>query len=422
MTKLSPKIYDKIKNKLFRSNEFKGSKNSKALLEYLIDCFLNGTSPKETTIAAEVFGRDKEFHPGEYPLVRVHIHNLRKKLENYYDKEGLHDKYKLEIPKGHYSLEIHKVQKKSAGANGKRIYYFTDSKRLSLFATAMLTVICVTLLFFNTRLSNKLKHQQGIPADDPIWRSFLQDAKETVIVCGDHFFYNLPVPFEKRSVHIRDTWVNSAEDMSNIYYAPDSVRVSEQTYFPHSVLWTLPAILNVFNSGMHSPIIRPSSILTSTSIEEQNLVYIGNYRSLGLLKIYMRQAGFDFENRERIVYYIDQGDTTKYQTESNESLFHKDYAMILKLRGPRQNSIMILSSFFTTGVKEAVHYLTDPDLIKLVELELGKNEKVVPEYFKMLIEVSGIQQAGVKTNFIMAKASEEVVSANLEFLDTLEGQ
>ena len=421
MTKLSPKIYNGIRQKLFQSNEFKGSKNNKALLDFLLNCSLKEAVPKETTIAAEVFGREKDFHPGEDTLVRVHIHNLRKKLENYYDNEGKHDKFRIEIPKGHYALEIHKVEKKS-DAEKPKANYFRDVKRLTVFVITALVTVCAALLIYNIILSNKLRHYEVIPANNPIWSHFLKDEKKTVVVCGDHFFYNLPVPFNKRSIHIRDTWVNSPNEMSNIYYAPDNVRISDQTYFPHSTLWSLPAITNALNAGRHTPIIRPSSNLTSTVIEEQNIIYIGNLRSLGMLNLYMRQAGFYYNNENRTLFYIEQGDTTRFDTESNESLFHKDYAMVLKLRGPRQNSIMILASFFTIGVKEATHYLTNPELLKVVEKELAKNAKQVPEYFKMVIEVSGIQQAGVKVKFVMAKTSDEIISPNLKFLDSLKAQ
>ena len=422
MTRLSPKVYDEIKRKLFRSDEFKGSKNSKTLLEYLIECSLNATSPKETTIAAEVFGRDKEFHPGEDPLVRVHIHNLRKKLENYYDNEGKQDKYKLEIPKGHYSLEIIKTEKKIPEKHMERFNVFLDGKRISLLVIFALVITIVVLLIVNTKLSRQLNHFQIIPSNNPIWSNFLENEKETVIVCGDHFFYNIEVPFAKRSIHIRDTWVNSVKDMSEIYFLPDSARPSDQSYFPRSVVWTLPNLTRILTVAPRAPIIRASSELTSTLIEEQNLIYVGNVRSLGLLKHYLKQAGLTFDNRKRVLYYKERDETAIFETEADESLFHKDYAIVLKLNGPRQNTIMIIASFFTSGVKETTRYLTHPNLLKIVENELVQSKGFVPDSFLLIIEVSGIQQAGVKADIVMAKEIDAVVTDRLEFLDSLEGQ
>ena len=80
MTKSYKNNLKDIQTRLLNSHQFKNSKNSKALLNYLIKCSINGIIPKEITIAMDVFHKDDEvFTPGEDPLVRVHIHNLRKK-------------------------------------------------------------------------------------------------------------------------------------------------------------------------------------------------------------------------------------------------------------------------------------------------------------------------------------------------------
>jgi len=70
--------------RILESPQFKDSKRSQELLQYLVDATLANKSPKEITIAMDFFGKDASFDPKEDPTVRVQINHLRKKLDHYY--------------------------------------------------------------------------------------------------------------------------------------------------------------------------------------------------------------------------------------------------------------------------------------------------------------------------------------------------
>ncbi|MCZ6674060.1 MAG: tetratricopeptide repeat protein, partial [Verrucomicrobia bacterium] len=74
------------------------------LLEYLAGCSINGRRPKEFEIASKVFGKGSDFDPSQDSLVRVYVHNLRQKLDNYYAREDNPGGDRLAIPKGEYRL------------------------------------------------------------------------------------------------------------------------------------------------------------------------------------------------------------------------------------------------------------------------------------------------------------------------------
>lgn len=76
------------------------------LIDYLYTEFRHGRVPKETSIAIDVFNRGDDFDPSSDTIVRVHMHNLRKKLEHYYLTEGKNEPCRLRIPKGHYQLQF----------------------------------------------------------------------------------------------------------------------------------------------------------------------------------------------------------------------------------------------------------------------------------------------------------------------------
>ncbi len=394
MIEADKKLLNDIQGTILSSEQFKNSKNSKSLLEYLMQCSINDISPKEVTIAQEVFHKDENFIPGEDPLVRVHIHNLRKKLEDYYNNEGKTDKYIIEIPKGNYVIKVterdFKKEKKPFGSRIKPV-------NIALLI-CILIIAALSVLFY--RSEKQLNYYQIVDEKDPIWGSFMSKDKESVIVCGDHFYYNYPIMIDKRSVHIRDTWINSKEEMGDIIFPKDKslIRAADQTYFPYSTIWSLAGIIKVLNSVPRQFVLRRASKLTPNLIDEQNIVYIGNNRSLGILSNYISEADLKINNRDRIIYNFSDNDTTTFITEFNEDMLHKDYVTIIKIRAPRGNTIILISSFFTVGVKEAVHFLSDKDMLKVVENNLVESCGYMPNSFKIIIEVMGIKQAIVESS------------------------
>src|SRR5580658_9656322 len=77
------------------------------LFEFLIECSATGRAPKETEVALEVFGKDVGFDVAHDAVVRVYVHKLRRKLEEYYAAAGRSDPFQLTIPKGAYRFVIH---------------------------------------------------------------------------------------------------------------------------------------------------------------------------------------------------------------------------------------------------------------------------------------------------------------------------
>lgn len=397
-------MYKEIESTLLASELLKHSKHSQALLTFLLNCSIEGVTPKEITIASQVFNKDQHFNPGDDPLVRVHVHNLRKKLDEYYQTEGKTDRYRLEIPKGQYVVRIIDLAEKKKWS----VWVKKKIKELKFYPVllGLLSILCLFLILKNFQIDQKLKKYQIVDAQDPVWGGFFNNNNETMIVCGDHFFYTVPIPWDKRSVHIRDTWVNSEEDMSHIVYPPNETRLkpSGQTYFPYACMWSLPGIIKVLNSSPRQLMMRSSSQLTATAIEEQNMVYIGNIKSLGLLSHYVELANLHYDIRKRILYHTIGSDTVQYVLEANEDAYHKDYAIIIKWQGPRANSILLVSSFFTIGVKEACRYLTEHELLMQLQQQLITTCKCVPNNFLMILQVSGIRQAITESKFVLSES------------------
>jgi len=160
-----------IQTKILASELFQHSKSCRALLEYLIDCSKSGITPKETTIAAEVFNKDQQFHPGEDPLVRVSIHNLRKRLQDYYNSDGKDDKYRIEIPKGQYVIRLRETKpRRNPDSKFKLTKGFLLDYRFHLIL--ILTIVSLVLLLKYLNLASELNTYKIVDKNDLIWGNF----------------------------------------------------------------------------------------------------------------------------------------------------------------------------------------------------------------------------------------------------------
>jgi hypothetical protein len=80
----------------------------RAVLQFLIRELLEGRADDitELRIAETVFHRGSDFNAAEDTIVRVTVGNLRARLEEYYQGEGSHESWVLEIPKGKYNPSL----------------------------------------------------------------------------------------------------------------------------------------------------------------------------------------------------------------------------------------------------------------------------------------------------------------------------
>src|SRR5262245_29912949 len=89
---------------ILKSKHFVNAHKRKKFLQLICDYYLEGRAQElnEYTLAYDVFGRENGYNPSSDPIVRVVAHEIRKKLDAYYQTEGAKDAIRLEIPAGSY--------------------------------------------------------------------------------------------------------------------------------------------------------------------------------------------------------------------------------------------------------------------------------------------------------------------------------
>src|ERR1700679_324625 len=83
-----PRVEEAL-NKVLDSTAFASSKQSQALLRYLVveSQHDDHGSLKERMIGVNVFGRSHDYNTGDDPIVRARVGEVRKRLARYYQSE-----------------------------------------------------------------------------------------------------------------------------------------------------------------------------------------------------------------------------------------------------------------------------------------------------------------------------------------------
>jgi tetratricopeptide (TPR) repeat protein len=85
-----------------RSETFRSSPRLQELLRYLVKRQTEEGQAKETLVGVEFFRRNPEYDPRKDPIVRVEAHRLRRRLREYFQREGAELPWRIELPPGAY--------------------------------------------------------------------------------------------------------------------------------------------------------------------------------------------------------------------------------------------------------------------------------------------------------------------------------
>lgn len=91
-------------NEVLESTSFRASHRGGQFLKYILEQTLAGhlESLKERVIGMELFGRSSTYDTGEDAIVRVTASDVRKRLNQHYEKYGATSEFRISLPPGSY--------------------------------------------------------------------------------------------------------------------------------------------------------------------------------------------------------------------------------------------------------------------------------------------------------------------------------
>lgn len=406
--------HDRIREqaaKVVASGALGRSKSYARLLEFLVECTLEGRAPKEHEIATSVFNRGPDFDPGQDSMVRVYAHHLRQKLDTYYGSAGRDEKVRIVVPKGEYRVALAPLESEqeaevdsAAGA--------TTTRRVAAWIAATAAIAAAALGF---ALGGWVASSGDAPttaeraAASPIWAPLLADDTPTLIVVGDYYIFGELDEVGNVGRLIRNFDINSSKDLDDhIMFDPEADRYIDLnlTYLPRSTAFALRDLLRVLYTSEKPVRIASMSDLAAADLRDNHIVYVGYVSALD--KLY----GFVFEGsglsvgetfdeivvKETSKTYVSGGGLP------SSSRNYRDYGLFAEFRGPGGNQMMIVA-----GTRDAGLMQTASALSQLRQLE--KLEETVPESgpsnmpsFEVLYEVSGLDRTNLDAVIVYSGA------------------
>jgi hypothetical protein len=436
--------------KILNSRYFIHAHKKRQFLNVISDFYLNGRAHElnEYVLAYDVFGRDRTYNPSADPIVRVVAHEIRKKLESYYQSEGASDEIRLELPAGSYqpvflrhhpppSVQIIEeatpLAAKAEAAAGRRP--FSPVTIILGAATLALTIAVIFLALSNRALQQKIGDSTDPAVYGEVWESFLRSSTSPVVVLSNPLVPRLSnanepdillrgsVPLSPEALRIlRAEIVTNPQTLAGESAARGAERVNGQSgsaiarknYHPNLFLSNssytglgeaigLHYLTNFFRTTDRDIVLKQSRTLSAEDLKNRNVIMLGG--------AWVNEWSGKLPDDEDFVYGVNTtivnrkpqaGEEREYipQFDSRTGNLLTDYALItLKPNLTAANKVMVLSGVYSEGTEAAAEFITDRNYLDQINQQL--RQKNISHHFQALLKV-GVENGIPTTISILA--------------------
>ena len=395
--------------KIIESGQLGKSELYPKLLLYLVESSRQGNTPKEIDIALDVFGKDESFNVHEDSIVRVYVHSLRGKLDDYYRNGGAGDEIRIEIPKGAYKIvaipQSHSEEKTGEVAPPVVPVRSVWSRPWLIgLVAAILAVSAFGNLYLLARRDQEATAPAAEIAKSFVWADLMQDRRPITIVLGDVFLYSEYDPELGRDRYIGDIPINSREAL-RVFLKEHPDRASrlgptDTTLLTKGTAYGLAMILPILESRGRDVKVTILDELDVDDIRNNDVIFIGPLHRLGpLAQYYDALSRYKYERTQN---RLEDKKTGKYLTArkplSRQGL---DYGMFAKFRGPTDNRIMIFGSVASDiGLLQILHSMTSLTEVRQIKGMLQANREGPPTSFEALFSATGYERTDLAATVV----------------------
>ena len=384
------------------------SKNYSALLEYLVQCSLSGKSPKEIEIAVDVFNRGDSFDVSADSSVRVYIHQLRKKLDVYYQSNEKDTVFRIVIPKGQYTILaqqrtlISPVQLSS----GEQRSNLRVNNGLLL---AVIILLAVNLLYMGITGRGSTIEISQATSEHPVWNSVLQDDQPILIVMGDYYIFGELNANGNVARMVREFNVNSSSDLEEMQFTDfdraENYLDLDLSYMPEGSAFALARIVPILQEGGKTVNISMMSDLTTADIRENHIVYIGYISGLEkLTDMTFSGSGLSLgRSYDELVNVQTQEYYTSDAGLPEEGQPFRDYGMFSTFPVSTDTQVVLISGMRDAGLMHTAQALSDSEALNDLVVAIDNDTDEAVASFEVLFEVLGIDRMNFDANLVYAE-------------------
>lgn len=448
------------------SKYFSHAPQKRKFLRLICDFYLNDRVKElnEYLLAREVFNRGSSYHPGDDPIVRVVAHDVRKKLETYYQHEGTVDTIRLQIPVGSYepqftrrqiqrpepdsapiaasealvaeaasaetsAVEIHQEQATTVKTMAAKVFG-AATNRFRTFALGggliLLTLAVTFLAVSNRELRRQMETAAEMkiqPFSNALWKPFLKNNDSTLLVLSNPLSClivtaNDPQAQVKRSIALND---EQTAEITRFAKSVRSTAVSDITPNPRLIpsLDTFTGVgeavgvyrvTDLFRSAGRNLILKQSRTVSAEDLKKHDVILLGGFLSndwsgkLPVTEDFVHTSGAAIENRQP-----QPGEERIYRSRFNpqNGELVEDFALItVKPNILYENTVVVLAGNHSAGTEAAAEFVTSKNYLQELTAWLNKmgGTAGTPKYFQALLKV-GVEN-GIPTTISLLTIHE----------------
>jgi hypothetical protein len=374
------------------------------LFDFLLECSAEGRAPKEIEVAVDAFGKGAGFDVSQDAMVRVYIHKLRRKLEEFYAGPGAADAVRLSIPKGEYRFVVEASEVAAVEVPAGLPPPAPPRKKwvlAALAASLVVNAIVLAVVFFHT----------PAPVDEfrdvresPVWSPLLKDDRTVFVVVGDYYIFGETDQSMEVKRLVREFDINSPQDLENhLKLNPDLAdryMDLELAYLPTAAAFALRELMPLLAPANKRIRLVTMSQLNPAAIKSADVVYVGYLSGLGMLGDIVF-SGSRLEVGESFDEIIDRSTKHRYVSQAasapirGERNFH-DYGYFATFAGPSGNRIIVIAGTRDVATMHMAETLTSHGALQALTAKAGK----VPA-FEALYEVYGMDKLNLDGKLLL---------------------
>ena len=377
------------------------------LLDYLLQCTECGKQPKEFEIAVDVLKRDSNFDVARDSVVRVYVHQLRKRLDKYFESIEPDAPIRLSIPKGQYTVLVSHQHTGSDSSPDAKIRPTASGNRSHNLLYALVAVLLMLNIIQWLTKDNASIVSADISAtlQQPVWAAMADDDIPILIVMGDYYIFGELDDNGRVSRMVRDFMINSRDDLVNLFMHDSSLqtyfRDLDMTYMPEgsaSALLQIAPLVRAMNKRVN---VTMMSRLGTADLRNNHIIYIGYVSGMSKLNnLFFPASGllpgrsFDeiYEKQNGIYHISNAGLPEQGQP-------FKDLALIASWPASSGNQFMLLAGTRDAGLMHSAAIAGDAERLNNLFTQHGISETS----FEVLLEVYGMDRMNFDANLLYQK-------------------
>ncbi|WP_293882095.1 helix-turn-helix domain-containing protein [Sphingomonas sp.] len=369
------------------------------LFRFLVDCAREGRAPKEIEIAREVFDKEAE----DDASIRVHVHRLRRKLDEFYAGPGADFPFRLALPKGGYRLVV--VPREVVEAVTPDVT--PSSRRGWEMGTMLLLIAAILGTWWLARRPDAAEAPLATARASRLWSPIVDGERRIALVVGDYYIFGERNRDGDVSRLVREFDVNSSRDLAARFSAREGevrdVIDLDLAYLPVGVGNALRVIAPVVRRNSRAEVpsfVIPASNLTPEQLKLTNIVYLGYLSGLGSLRDPLfsgSRFGIGSSYDEIVDRWTGRRFLAGSHLDAGTDTPTRDYALIAGFKGVGGNQIVVIGGTRDAALMQAADFATRPETLNELTRAVGAAED-----FEALLAVDSLRGVGLRANIVWA--------------------